>query len=132
MAKEAENREFKRRSHSLWWWIRAVVLSLAIIITVVIVVVISRAEPILKGRVIETLATRFHGPVELSDFHVSLKNGFLVSGHGLRIFGPTDPNGHQPGIQPLISIDEFRFGADILNLLQTPMRIRRVYLKGLE
>jgi len=132
MAKEAENRGSNRSSHSRWWWIRAVVLSLAVFITIVIVLAINRAEPILKGRVIETLATRFHGPVQLSDFHVSVKNGFRVSGHGLRIFGPTDPNGHQPGIQPLISIDEFRFGADILNLLHTPMRIRRVYLKGLE
>src|SRR5262249_4173699 len=31
-----------------------------------------------------------------------------------------------------IAIGEFRFGADILNLLHTPMRVRRVYLKGLE
>lgn len=92
---------------------------------------IYEAKPILKGRIIETLSTRFHGPVELSGLHVSLKNGLRVSGEGLRIFGPIDPNAHQPGVQPLISIKEFRFGANVLNLLHTPMRIRRVYLKGL-
>jgi hypothetical protein len=131
MAKEPENRGSKWGTHSLWWWVRAVALALVSIIAMVVVIAIYRAEPILKGRVIETLSTRFHGPVELSEFHVSVKNGFRVSGRGLKIFGPTDPNGHQPGIQPLIAIDEFRFGADILNLLHTPMRVRRVYLKGL-
>jgi len=124
--------EPKRVTRILWWWIGAIVLALALIAAISIIVVMRYAEPILRERVIETLSARFHGPVELSEFHVSLRNGFQASGTGLKIFGPTDPNPQQPGIQPLIRIDEIRFGADILNMLHTPMRIRRVYLKGLE
>jgi hypothetical protein len=105
---------------------------LAAVTIVILTFVIYHAEPILKGRVIETLSTRFRGHVELSTFHVSIAHGFQVTGAGVKIFGPGDPNVHEPGIQPLIAIGEFRFSADILNLLHTPMRIHRVYLKGLE
>lgn len=132
MTEHVETTEAKHVMRSLSWWIRTSVLALALFAVISIIAVVYRAEPILKGRVVETLSTRFHGPVELSEFHVSLRNGFQVSGTGLKIFGPADPNVHQPGIQPLIAIAEFRFGADILNMLHTPMRIRRVYLKGLE
>lgn len=107
-------------------------LAIATLIAVAIIVVVYHAEPILKGRVIETLSTRFHGPVELPEFHVAIRNGFQVWGARLKIFGPSDTNPHEPGVQPLISIGEFRFSADILNLLHTPMRVHRVYLKGLE
>lgn len=117
---------------SLFWWTRTAALAGAAIAVVVVVVLIYHAEPVLRGRVIETLSARFHGPVTLTEFHVSVWNGFQVSGAGLKIFAPDDPNPHQAGVQPLIAIGEFRFGADILNLLHTPMRIRRVYLKGLE
>ncbi len=61
-----------------------------------------------------------------------LSRGMRVWGGGLRIFGKTDVNIHQPGIQPIIAVDEFQFGAGILNLLRTPMRVHRVYLKGLQ
>src|SRR5262249_23021341 len=119
-----------RQSFFRWMWVTILVVAVAAI--VVITFVIYHAEPILHARVIETLSTRFHGRVELPGFHVSIAHGFQVSGTGLKIFGPGDPNAHQPGIQPLIAIGEFRFGADILNLLHTPMRLHRVYLKGLE
>src|SRR6266699_212380 len=61
-----------------------------------------------------------------------LSRGMRVWGGGLRIFGKTDVNIHQPGIQPIIAVDEFQFTAGILNLLRTPMRVHRVYLRGLE
>jgi len=99
---------------------------------VTIGIAIYRAEPILKGRLIETLSARFHSRVELAGFHVSVAHGLRVSGEGLKIFGTSDLNIHKPGIQPLIAIEEFRFGASVLNLLHTPMRVHRVYLKGLE
>jgi hypothetical protein len=89
------------------------------------------AEPILRERVIETLSARFHARVELPVFHVSVAHGLQVYGAGLKIFGNFDPNSHQPGIQPVIAVQEFRFRASILNLLHTPMRIHRVYLQGL-
>ena len=117
---------------SFAWWIRATTLALGVVAATVLVVAIYHAEPILKNRVIETLSARFHGPVQLAEFHVSLRNGFQVTGAGLKIFEPGDPNLRESGVQPLIAIAQFRFGADILNLLHTPMRVRRVYLEGLE
>ena len=89
------------------------------------------AEPILRERVIETLSARFHARVEVPVFHVSVAHGLQVYGAGLKIFGKFDPNSHEPGIQPVIAVHEFRFRASILNLLHTPMRIHRVYLQGL-
>jgi hypothetical protein len=132
MTEQAQIGQPKHTRRSLAGWIRAIILALAATVAVVIIGVTYHAEPILKNRVIETLTARFHGPVQLSEFRVSVRNGFQVSGVGLKIFGPGDPNPQRPGVQPLIAVGEFQFGADILNLLHTPMRIRRVYLKSLE
>jgi len=93
---------------------------------------ISRAEPILRARVIETLSARFKSKVELTTFHVSVANGLRVSGGGLKIFGATDPNRQEPGIQPLIGVGEFHFETGIPNLFRSPMHIDAVYVKGLE
>jgi hypothetical protein len=121
----------RRRKRSLAWWIRIIALLGAVVLAVVVVIAVNHAQSIIRGRVIETLSARFHGPVEIDEFHVSARKGLQVSGSGLRIFGPSDPNPHQLGIQPLIAVREFRFGGSILNLLHTPMHIHRVYLSGL-
>jgi hypothetical protein len=94
-------------------------------------VILKRAEPILRARVIETLSARFKGPVELSEFHVSLSHGVQVQGGGLKIYGEQDPNIHKPGIQPLIEIASFTFQTRILELMRSPMRIESINLKGL-
>lgn len=113
-------------------WILAVVLILLVVAVIGFAVAAHYAEPLLKARIIETLSTRFHSRVELSAFHVSLHRGLQVSGEGLKIYAATDLNIHRPGVQPLIAVDEFRFGAGIINLFRTPMRVRRVFLKGLQ
>src|SRR5579864_448990 len=123
------SRRHGKRSLRRWMWTVALVAT--VVIAVVVAFVTYRAESIIKGRVLETLSARFDGPVDLQDFHVSVSHGFQVSGAGLRIFGPTDPNPQQAGIQPLIAVDDFRFSASILNLLHTPMHIHRVFLKNL-
>lgn len=117
---------------STYWWIRTAVLAFAVTAALVIIVITSRAEKILQSRVIESLSARFQGPVQLTEFHVSVRNGFQVSGAGLKIFGPHDPNPSFAGVQPLIAIREFDFSANIFNLLHAPMRIRRVHMRGLE
>jgi len=121
-----------RRTHSgLWYWIVGIfIIAAAIIMTLAIV--ISRAKPIIRARVIETLSVRFKSKVELDDFNVSPLQGLQVSGKGLRIFGDKDPNNHEPGIQPLIAVNYFRFRTGIFDLLHSPMHVDTVYIKGLQ
>jgi len=114
-----------------WRWIVGIVLLSTATLLAPGWFVASHAEPILRERVTETLSTRFHSKVELDGFHVSLLHGFQVSGEGLRLFGDFDPNTHQPGIQPLISVAEFRFRTGVMDLLRSPMHVDTVYVKGL-
>ena len=129
-AVKTHHRKGKRQSRRRW--IAGLLLVCFALAGVVLVIAIRNAEPILQARIVETLSTRFHSRVELTGLHVSITHGLRVSGEQLKIFDENDLNIHQPGIQPLISVDEFRFSAGILNLLHTPMRVHRVYLKGLE
>ncbi|MDT7817909.1 MAG: hypothetical protein QOJ42_7825, partial [Acidobacteriaceae bacterium] len=57
----------KHNGRRLFFWI---VLVSLIVLLVVGEVILRRAAPILKGRVIETLSTRFNSHVELDDFQV--------------------------------------------------------------
>jgi len=122
----------RTRPRSLGRWILGIVLVLLAVIAVAARIVIARAEPILRARVIETLSTRFKSKVELDAFHVSLIKGLQVSGQGLRIFGDTDPNNHEPGIQPIVGVAEFRFRTGILDLFRSPIHVATVYVNGLQ
>jgi hypothetical protein len=95
-------------------------------------VVIDRAQPILRAKVIETLSNRFRSEVELGALNVSVAGGLEVSGSGLKIFGPTDPNPYAPGVQALISLQEFRFHTGIRNLFRPAIHVDTVYVKGME
>jgi hypothetical protein len=94
--------------------------------------IIDRAQPILRMRVIETLSNRFKGKVELATLSVSLVKGLEVSGSGLKIYGPTDPNPYAPGVQALISLQEFHFHAGVRNLFRSNVHVDTVYVKGME
>ncbi len=130
MAESEQNALRNNRSGGRWRWVGGIALVLIIVFTAA-GIAISRAEPILRVAVIETLSTRFKSKVELDVFHVSLPKGLEVSGEGLRIFGDTDPNNHEPGVQPIISVAEFRFRMGILAFLHTPKHVDTVYVKGL-
>ena len=104
---------------------------LAIAAGIALSIVVSRAGPIIRARVVETLSTKFKAKVELDGFSVSLLKGFEVSGKGLRIFGASDPNNHEPGVQPLISVAEFRFRTGIADLFRSPMHVDTVHVKAL-
>jgi hypothetical protein len=54
----------------VWWWIARIALAVIVVVMVVESVFVSRAEPILRARVVETLSTRFKSKVELDAFHV--------------------------------------------------------------
>src|ERR1035438_9121035 len=121
----------KNISTGRWRWVIAIVLLLVLALTAVMIVV-SRAEPTLRAKVIETLSTRFKSKVELDAFHVSVIRGLQVSGAGLRIFGETDPNNHEPGFQPIINVAEFEFHIGIHDLFHTPLHVNTVFVKGLQ
>ena len=122
------NRPRPRRS---WWWLAGIALVLAILIAAA-GIMLYRAEPVLRTVVIDTLSTKFKSKVELDSFHVSLLQGLEVSGAGLRIFGELDPNNREPGIQPIIGVDEFRFRMGYLDYFRVPKHVDTVHVKGLK
>jgi len=115
----------------LWKWIGIVALIFLATAVVAVRYVIAHAEPILRTRVIQTLSNRFNSKVELAGFQVSLLRGIEVSGSGLEVYGAKDPNAYQPGVQALINIREFRFGASLRSLFRSPMHVETVYVKGM-
>ncbi len=121
----------RNRPSGLWRWVAGIGL-LCLVAVAIIGVVVYRAEPTLRGMVIETLSTRFKSKVELDDFHVSLLKGLQVSGAGLRIFGETDPNNYEPGFQPIVNVAEFRFHMGIRDLFRSPVHVDTVFVKGLQ
>jgi hypothetical protein len=118
----------KRRR--LWTWIVASLLIAVVVLGVIGEVMVHRAAPILKGRVIETLSTRFNSRVELDGFDVSLVKGLEVSGSGLRIF-PQDEVVAAGATEPLIALGHFSFHADWTGLFVKPMHVGTVHVRGM-
>ncbi|HXY49322.1 MAG TPA: AsmA-like C-terminal region-containing protein [Terriglobales bacterium] len=105
---------------------------MGLVVIVVLAIVVRHAEPLLRARVVETLSARFRSRVELDQLKVSVYRGLLISAKGLRVYGQTDPNIHDEGMQPLIAVDEFHFRTGVLSMLRTPMHVGTVYIKGLD
>jgi hypothetical protein len=107
-------------------WICFVLFLVAAGLFTVAAIYFRRAAPILRGRVVETLSTRFDSRVELATFDVSVFHGFEVSGGGLKLY----PR-HLDMQQPLFSVDNFSFRTGWRDLLRTPMHIGQVQISGL-
>jgi hypothetical protein len=131
MSESEQSRLPGKRPSGRWRWVAGIGLLCLVAITILSIVVY-RAEPTLRAMVIETLSTRFESKVELDAFHVSLFKGLQVSGAGLRIFGETDPNNHEPGFQPIINVAEFRFQMGIRDLFRAPVHVDTVFVNGLQ
>src|SRR5579872_35713 len=114
-----------------WKWLLAVTVAFLALVAICVRIVIIRAEPILRTRVIETLSTRFKSRVELAELRVWIENGINVEGKGLKIFGATDPNPSESGMQPLIGVRSFRFQTALRNLFREPMYVDTVFVNGL-
>jgi hypothetical protein len=122
-----------RTKQQRWWKVAGIITCIVFAGAVVIArFVVDRAQPILRARVIETLSNRFKSKVELGTLNVSVIKGLEVSGSGLKIYGPTDPNPYAPGVQTLISLEEFHFHTGIRNLFRPTVHVDTVYLKGME
>jgi hypothetical protein len=106
------------------------VLVCVIALAVVGEVMVRRAGPILKGRVINTLSTRFNSKVELDTLDVSLLKGLEVTGAGLRIY-PTDDVVAAGATEPLIAIGNFQFHTGLRSLFVKPMQVDVVHVQGL-
>jgi len=130
VSQERSSKEFGRAK--LWKWIGLVALVLFAGAAVAAQLLIDRAQPILRTRVIDALSNRFDGRVELGSFQVSVLHGIEVSGNGLKIFGKTDPNPSEPGVQALIVVKQFRFHTSLRSLFRSPMHVETVYVNGLE
>lgn len=114
-----------------WRWIVGILLVFSAVVAVGVRVVMARAQPILRARVMETLSARFKSRVELGELHVWVADGVHVEGNGLRIYGLTDPNAWEPGVQPLLAVREFRFQTALRSLFREPMHVDVIYLDGL-
>lgn len=58
-------------------------------------------------------------------------DGLRVDGKGLKIFGVSDPNPSETGVQPLLAIREFRFHTPLRDLFREPMRVDTIFVDGL-
>ena len=114
----------------MWRWIAVSLLIVVVVLGVIGEVMMHRAAPILKGRVIETLSTRFNSRVELDGLDVSLVKGLEVSGNGLRIF-PEDEVVAAGATEPLIALAHFSFHADWTGLFAKPMHVGTVNVRGM-
>jgi hypothetical protein len=119
------------RKHKAWRWVIWIGLIALFVLLVVGEVMLKRAEPILKGRVIETLSARFNSRVELDDLQVSLIKGLAVSGKGLRIYPPDDVVA-AGAKDPLFSVRQFEFHAGLMRFFLKPTHVRTVHVQGLE
>jgi hypothetical protein len=118
------------RKSKAWRWVAWIVLISLAVLLVVGKVMLKRAEPILKGRLIETLSTRFDSRVELDDLQVSILKGLAVSGQGLRIYAPDDVVAAGAKV-PIIAVQQFNFHAGLIGLFLKPTHVRAAYVRGL-
>jgi hypothetical protein len=125
------NRDHSMQGISKGWRLALyIVLGSLVVLLIVGEIVIRNAAPILKGRVIETLSTRFNSKVELDDLDVSLIKGLEVTGKGLRIFLPDDLVA-AGATDPVIAVKEFDFHAGLIGLFLKPTHVESVSVRGL-
>jgi hypothetical protein len=126
---QSAQRKSARASKAWHWGIPA--LLAAVVLFVVVPIVLARANPILKGRVVETLQARFDSEVQLDALQISIARGVEVTGNGLRIFPQNDQRvvGNN---KPLIAVGHFHFRASVLGLFFKPTHVSQVNVRGLE
>jgi hypothetical protein len=112
------------RAIAFWLGISAVVLAVAIFVAGL--VLWHNVQPLLRDRVVDSLAARFHAHVELDEFHASASNDFSVTGAGLRIV----PFGLEQ-YPPVISVDSFQFQMRLAELFDPRRHVRLVRVDGL-
>jgi hypothetical protein len=110
----------------VWHWVGIGALVAVLVTAGVFEVLLTRAEPILRARLVQSLSARFHSRVELGAFSVSLIRGFQVSGQDLAIF----PDNIESAT-PTFSVRRFAFRTGYRSLFRSPMLINHVEVEGL-
>jgi hypothetical protein len=126
---ERTNSSAASKGREVWKWVVVSLLIAVIVLATIGEVVLHRAMPILKGRVIETLTTRFNSRVEMDGFSVSVLKGLEVSGDGLRIY-PLDEVVAAGAREPLIALRHFTFHTNLMGLFVKPMHVGTVHVSG--
>ncbi|WP_348640828.1 AsmA-like C-terminal region-containing protein [Granulicella arctica] len=120
---------------SRWFIIPSITILILLSGAVIALAWVARhAEPLLRARVIETLSTRFHSPVQLDELHISFLNGLEVQGSGLRILylaGPTKPDARL-NAPPMLSIHSFQFRTGWHQIFEPSLRVVTVQVQGAE
>src|SRR5689334_5496968 len=114
-----------RQRKRFWKWVGISVLIAIAGLFIIGEIVIRNAGPLLKGRVEETLSTRFNSRVELDSLNERMLRGLEISGSGLKIYPPASvvAAGDEP---PLIAIKDFSFRAGLIGLFIKPTHVRLV------
>jgi hypothetical protein len=116
----------RRGKRGPWFWAGVSVLFVVVVLVAVCEILLSQAEPILRARLVQGIAARFHSRVEMGAFEVSLLRGFEVSGKDLAIF-PTNI----ASSTPTFAVHRFAFRTGYTSLVRSPMHIGHVEVEGL-
>ena len=114
------------QKHRALFWVGLGALVVAVVAVATFEILLSRAEPILRARLLQSLSARFHSRVEMGPLDVSLLRGFEVSGKDLAIY----PYNIESGT-PTFSVRRFAFRTGYSSLLRSPMHISHVEVEGL-
>jgi hypothetical protein len=112
--------------HKVWFWIGVSALALVIAAAATFEILLSRAAPILRARLLESLSARYQNRVALGSFDVSLLRGFEMSGKDLAIYPYNIASN-----TPTFSVRRFAFRTGYASLLRSPLHIGRVEVEGL-
>jgi hypothetical protein len=114
------------RRHRALFWLGIGALVIVVGAATTFEILLSRAEPILRARLMQSLSARFHSRVEMGAFDVSLLRGFEVSGKDLAIY-PYNID----STTPTFSVRRFAFRTGYRSLVRSPMNISHVEVEGL-
>ena len=116
----------RKRRHGAWFWVGIGAVLIVVVLVAAFEILLSRAAPILRARLIQSLSTRYHSRVEMGAFEVSLLRGFEVSGQDLAIY-PYNVSSSTP----TFTARHFAFRTGYASLFRSPMHVSSVNVEGL-
>src|SRR3984885_1659593 len=112
--------------HRALFWVGISALAMAVAAAATFEILLSRAELILRARLMQSLSARFHSRVEMGAFEVSLLRGFEISGKDVAIYIYNIDSA-----TPTFAVRRFAFRTGYRSLVRSPMHISHVEVEGL-